>query len=346
MNKKRIFLSTFLVLGLVGIGVSSAQQENPSGYHLIGKVLIGGGGGWDYMALSVRTRLLYVTHGDCVEIIDVDTGVKTASIPGFRGVHGVALAPDKGRGYISDGKGNGIAVFDLATGRVLDDIPSSGKDPDGILYDAFSGRVFAFNGLSSNATVIDASANRVVGTIDLGGKPEFPATDGRGMIFVNDQGTSEVLAIDAGSLTVRRRWSIAPGARPTGLAIDPANGRLFSVCNKVLVVSNFAKGKVVATVPIGRSPDAVRYDPETGLIFTSNGEGTLTIVRQETPDDYRVLDTIATAPGARTMELDPATHHVFLVTASFGPDSIATNEKPHPRPPIVPGTFILLEYGK
>jgi DNA-binding beta-propeller fold protein YncE len=214
------------------------------------------------------------------------------------------------------------------------------------MYDAFSDRVFTFNGRTANATAIDAATNKVVGTVDIGGKPEFAVTDGKGIIFVNNEDKSEIVAFDAKTLEVKKRWAIAPGEGPSGLAIDLKNKRLFSVCDKVMVVSDFENGKVVTTVPIGSGPDAVRYDAGTGLVFSSNGEGTLTVVRQESADKYSVLETIKTAPRARTMELDPKTHHVFVVTAEFGPAPAPTKDQPKPRPSVVPGSFQVLEFGK
>jgi YVTN family beta-propeller protein len=345
-NKKSIILAGLLVLGLVGFGLAAIQQANPSGYHLLKKIVIGGEGGWDYLALEGQSRLLYVSHGNAFEIVNVDTGVKSEPITDLKGVHGVAFAPDRGRGYISNGRGNSVSVFDLKTNKVLEEIPSSGQNPDSIMYDAFSDRVFTFNGRTANATAIDAATNKVVGTIDIGGKPEFAVTDGTGIIFVNNEDKSEVVAFDAKTLEVKKRWSIAPGEGPSGMAIDLKNKRLFSVCDKVMVVSDFENGKVVTTVPIGGGPDAVRYDAGTGLVFSSNGEGTLTVVRQESADKYSVLDTIKTAPRARTMELDPKTHHVFVVTAEFGPAPAPTKDQPKPRPSAVPGSFQVLEFGR
>jgi YVTN family beta-propeller protein len=327
-------------------GFAVAQAPKPGGYHLLKKHVLGGEGGWDYMALDAKSRLLYVTHGSAVEILNIDTGVKGEPITDLKGVHGVAFAPERNRGYISNGRGNTVSVFDLKTHKVLEEVPSTGQNPDAIMYDAFSGRVFTFNGRTANATAIDAATNKAVGTVDIGGKPEFAVTDGKGMIFVNNEDKSEIVAFDARSLEVKKRWSIAPGEGPSGLAIDLKGKRLFSVCDKVLVVSDFVNGKVVTTVPIGSGPDAVRYDPGTGLVFSSNGEGTLTVVKQESPDKYSVLETVTTAPRARTMELDPKTHHVFVVTAEFGPAPAPTKEQPRPRPTIVPGSFMVLEFGK
>jgi DNA-binding beta-propeller fold protein YncE len=344
MKACRVGLAVLLGVSLAGFAAAEAQK--PDGYHLIKKHVLGGEGGWDYMALDGRSRLLYVSHGSAVEILNVDTGVKGEAITGLQGVHGVAFAPERDRGYISNGRGNSVSVFDLKTHKVLETVPSSGQNPDAIMYDAFSGRVFTFNGRTANATAIDAATNKVVGTVDIGGKPEFAVTDGQGTIFVNNEDKSEIVAFDAKSLAVKKHWSIAPGEGPSGLAIDLKGNRLFSVCDKVMVVSDFEKGTVVTTVPIGEGPDAVRYDAGTGLIFASNGEGTLTVVKQESADKYTVLETVATARGARTLELDPKTHHVFVVTAEFGPAPAPTQEQPRPRPAVIPGSFMVLEFGK
>jgi DNA-binding beta-propeller fold protein YncE len=344
MKAFRIGLVFLWTMAMLSFGVAQAQK--PGGYHLLKKHVLGGEGGWDYMALDGRTRLLYVTHSSAVEILNIDTGVKGEPITGLKGAHGVAFAPERNRGYISNGRGNTVSIFDLKTHEVLGEVSSSGENPDAIMYDAFSGRVFTFNGRTGNATAIDAATNKVVGTVDIGGKPEFAVTDGKGTIFVNNEDKSEIVAFDAKSLEVKKRWSIAPGEGPSGLAIDLKGERLFSVCNEVMVVSDFVNGKVVTTVPIGRGPDAVRYDPGTGLIFASNGEGTLTVVKQESPDKYTVVETVPTARRARTMELDPKTHHVFVVTAEFGPAPAPTKERPRPRPPVIPGTFMVLEFAK
>jgi len=344
MKSFRVGLVFLLAMAMVSF--AAAQVQKPAGYHLLKKHVLGGEGGWDYMALDGKTRLLYVTHGGAVEILNVDTGVKGEAIANLKGVHGVAFAPERNRGYISNGRGDSVSVFDLRTHKIIEEVPSSGQNPDAIMYDVFSGRVFTFNGRTANATAIDADTDKVVGTVDIGGKPEFAVTDGKGAIFVNNEDKSEVVVFDAKSLEVKKRWSIAPGEGPSGLAIDLKGMRLFSVCDNVMVVSDFVNGKVVTTVPIGGGPDAVRFDPETGLIFASNGEGTLTVVKQESADKYAVLETVTTARGARTMELDLKTHHIFVVTAEFGPAPAPTKEEPRPRPAIVPGSFMVLEFGK
>ncbi len=343
--EKTLRVGLGLLLALAAAGFAGAQAPKPNGYHLVKKHVLGGEGGWDYLALDPGSRLLYVTHGASVEVLNVDTGVKGEPITGLRGVHGVAFAPKRDRGYISNGRDNSVTVFDLKTSKVIAEVPTSGQNPDSVMYDAFSDRVFTFNGRTANATAIDAATDKVVGTVDIGGKPEFAVTDGRGTIFVNNEDKSEVVAFDAMSLAVTKRWSIAPGEGPSGLAIDLKHKRLFSVCDKIMAVSDYEKGKLVTTVPIGEGPDAVRFDPRTGLVFASNGEGTLTVVRQDSADKYTVVETVPTARGARTMELDPKTHHVFVVTAEFGPAPAPTAEQPRPRPTVVPGSFMVLEFG-
>lgn len=214
MSKKNVFLAILLVLAFAGFGLAVAQQTTPAGYHLLKKIVIGGSGGWDYLALDAQSRLLYVSHGNAFEVVNVDTGAKLDPIANLKGVHGVAFAPDRGRGYISNGQGNSVTVFDLKTRQVIEEISiSPAQNPDAILYDAFSGRVFTFNGRTANATAIDAATDKVVGTVDIGGKPEFAQTDGKGIIFVNNEDKSEIVAFDAKTLEVKKRWSIAPGGK-------------------------------------------------------------------------------------------------------------------------------------
>ncbi len=350
MNKKKI-LSNLMVacvatMMIVAMYPSFMLAQNPPGHHLLKKIVIGGEGSWDYLTLDVQTRLLYIAHSTVVEILNVDTGVKGEPILNLKGVHGVALAPDLGRGFISNGRSATVSIFDLKTGKISGEVPT-GKNPDAITYDGPTHRVFAFNAGSDSATVIDASSGKVVGTVDLGGGPEFSVPDGKGMIYVNLEDKSEIVGFEARTLEIKHRWPLAPGEGPSGLAIDLKNRRLFSVCgNKELVVMDADSGKVVASLPIGGGVDAVRFDPSTGLIFSSNGEGTLTVIHQDSPDRYEVEETVVTARGARTLELDPKTHRVFLATAEFGPAPAATKEKPRPRPTIMPGTFMILEFGK
>ena len=337
-------LALALVLFLSGMELQAGPK--PAGYHLLKKTVLGGEGFWDYLALDTLTRIMYITHGTEVVCFQVDSSRKLASISGLQGVHGVAFAVKLGRGYVSNGRSDSLTVFDLKTGEKSAEI-KTGANPDAILYDDFSGRLFSFNGRSADATAVNAADNSVAGTIPLGGKPEFAQSDGNGTIFVNIEDSSEIAAFDSRSLEVLRRWKLAPGQEPSGLALDKKNRRLFSVCaNKMLVVSNADSGAIVATAPIGAGCDGVRFDPTSGLIFSSNGEGTMTVIRQVAPDQYEVVETVATARGCRTLELDLQTHHVFVVTAEFAPAQAATAENPRPRPQVLPGTFQILEFGQ
>jgi YVTN family beta-propeller protein len=318
-----------------------------SGYHLLRTYKLGGEGFWDYLYLDAAARRLYVSHATHVVVMNADDGTVAGDIPNTNGVHGVAIAPELGRGYTSNGRDTTVTVFDTKTLKVLRTIKVTGAGPDAIVYDPASRRVFTCNGRGANATAIDAARDSVVGTLALGGKPEFAVTDNEGRLYVNVEDTAEIVAIDTRKLTILARWSLAPGEGPSGLAIDREHQRLFAVCeNEKMVVLDAGTGKVVATPPIGKGTDGVRFDPGTGLAFSSNGEGTLTVVHQDDPDHYRVVDTVATQRGARTLELDPATHAVYLSAASFGPAPAPTAENPRPRPAIVPGSFVVLVFGR
>ena len=325
---------------------AGAKQKPPSGYHLIKQVKLGGEGGWDYLTFDAKGKRLFISRSTHVMVVDAETGAGVGDIPGAEGVHGIALVPDLGKGYTSNGRASTVTVFDLKTLKALKQIPV-GKNPDAILYDPASRRVFTMNGASRDATAIDAATDTVAGTVALDGRPEFAVSDERGHVFVNLEDKSSVAEFDPKKLSVLARWPIAPGEEPSGLAIDRKHARLFSTgANKTLVVLDALTGKVVATLPIGGGVDAAGFDPETGLAFSSNGEGTLTVVREDSPDKFTVLENVATRRGARTMALDPKTHRVFLVTAEFGPPPAPTPERPRPRPRVVPGSFTLLILGR
>jgi YVTN family beta-propeller protein len=248
-------------------------------------------------------------------VLDVDSEAVVATIPNTPGVHGIALAPELGRGFISNGKASTVTIFDLKTLKPIADVPT-GQKPDAIIFDPASSRVFAFNGGSNSATAIDAATGKVAGTVDLGGGPEYAAADGKGFVYDNLEDESLVLKIDARKLTVDQRWPTAPCASPSSMAIDAANRRLFLGCrNKVMAVMNADTGKVITTLPIGDHVDATAFDPDTKLIFNSNGEGTITVIRQDNPDKYSAVETVKTVPKAKTMALDPKTHRLFLSTA-------------------------------
>jgi DNA-binding beta-propeller fold protein YncE len=342
----RTSLSSVLFVCVLVLLASLALAAGSSGYHVAKKTVLGGDGGWDYLTVDAKARRIYISRGTHVMIVDADSAAVVGDIPGTNGVHGIAIAYDMDKGFISDGRDNNVTIFDTKTLKVLGTAPA-GKNPDAIIYDPASKRVFAFNGSSKDATAIDAKTGTVAGTIPLGGKPEFAAADEKGHVFVNIEDTSEIVQFDSNKLTVENRWKIAPGEEPSGLAMDRKHRRLFSVCsNKLMVVVNADTGKVVTTLPIGQGTDAAGFDPETGFAFSSNGEGTLTVVHEDSADKFSVVDTVPTQVRARTMALDTKTHQVFTVTAEFGPPPAATAQQPRPRPPMVPGSFTLLTLSR
>ena len=279
-------------------------------------------------------------------VIDADSGRIVGDIPGTEGVHGIALAPELKRGFTSNGRTSTVTVFDLATLQPTSRVKTTGENPDAILFEPVTRRVFTFNGRGRNVTAIDAVSGDIVGTIPLGGKPEFCASDASGRVFVNIEDRSEVAVIDAKKLTVEARWPLAPCEEPSGMAIDQKRQRLFVGCrNRLLVVMSASDGRIVAKLPIGEGNDAVAFDPEAGVVFASNGDGTLTLVREKTPGTYAVVQTVATKKGARTLAVDAKTHRVLLPAADYGPPPSPTPENPRPRPSLVPGSFEILIAG-
>ncbi len=315
-------------------------------YVPAGSFPVGGKGGWDYLALDAPSHRLFVSHSGDVEVLDDSSGKVLGKISGMKRVHGIAFANDLHTGFISDGGSDEVVFFDLKTLAVQKKV-KTGANPDGIVYDSASKCVFAFNGHSQNATAIDAATGSVKATIALGGKPEFPVSDGKGSIYDNIEDKGEIVKLDSKALKVKAHWSVAPCESPSGLAMDQANRRLFAVCeNKLMAVVDADSGKVVATPAIGEGPDAAAFDPGKDLAFSSNGqEGTLTIVKQDGKDAYSVAATVPTAKGARTMTLDPKTHKIYLSTAEFGSAPEATADHPHPRPSILPDTFRVLVFA-
>src|SRR5713101_2180638 len=314
-------LCSFVLLALVSTAfVNESEACNPGmpaapGYHLLKKIEVGGEGGWDYLSVDSAGRRLYVSRSTRVMVFDVDTGKSVGEIPDTPGVHGIAIADDLGRGFTSNGRDASVTIFDLKTLKPIGKV-KVGTNPDCILYDPATHRVFAFNRGSSDVSAIEAKTGEVAGLIPLGGHPEFATADGKGMVFVNLDNKSEVVAIDSKKLEVKAHWPVAPAEDCSGMAIDRKHSRLFSVCgNKKMAVMDANTGKVVADVPIGGGPDAAGFDPETSLAFSSNGEGTLTVVHEDSPDKYTVVANVPTQRGARTMALDPKTHNVFLATA-------------------------------
>jgi DNA-binding beta-propeller fold protein YncE len=332
-----------LVAAVVVLFATQSSAEPSSGYKIARKVHVGGDGGWDYLAVDAPARRLYVTHGTRVLVFDADTVTQVGEIANTAGVHGVAIAPELHRGFTSNGKTSTVTIFDLTTLARIDEIKVSGENPDAILYDPASRRVFAFNGRSANATVLDAATGRLEATLPLPGKPEFATTDSNGRAYVNIEDKSEVTVLDTKKPAVLEHWPLAPCEEPTGMAIDRKSKRLFIGCgNRKMAVIDAATGRLVTTLPIGDGVDANAFDPGTALAFSSNGDGTLTVVSVESPDKFTVLENVATQRGARTMALDEKTHRIFLSTADFGPPPPATAEQPHPRPSVVPDSFTIL----
>jgi YVTN family beta-propeller protein len=330
----------FLFIGLLLLGLS--LQGNAQHYKVSGRIPLGGEGGWDYLFADSANGQLYVSHGTQVEVVDLASEKPVAKITGMKRIHGIAVAKDLNRGYISDGGDDVVLIFDLKSNAVLQKVPA-GKNPDGILYDPYSRRVFAFNGRSNDVTAIDAASGKVAGTIALDGKPEFPVSDGKGNVYANIEDKSEIVQLDPQTLKVKKTWPLSPCEEPSGLAIDLEARRLFSVCsNNKMAVVNADSGQVIATVAIGDGPDAAAYDPGSKLVFSSNGSGTLTVVGQSSPDKYSVLENVPTERSARTMTLDTKTHKIYLSAAQLGATPEATADNPHPRPKIVPDSFHIL----
>jgi DNA-binding beta-propeller fold protein YncE len=337
----------FTIIAVLSFATAVAPIRQSSGYHVVRRYALGGEGGWDYLLLDPATRRLYVSRGTRVVVIDADSGAVRGEIPNTPGVHGVALAPDLGRGATSNGRDQSVTIFDLRSLKALGRVRTTGGNPDAIVYEPATHRVFTFNGAGQNATAIDVMAGAVAGTVALGGKPEFAVALGDGRIYVNIEDTAELVVLDARRLAVEARWPLAPCQEPTGLALDAAHARLFAACsNRLMVVIDPGNGRVVATLPIGDGVDGTAFDAGTGLAFSSNGEGTLTVIREVTPDSFAVVETVPTQRGARTLALDPRTHALFLPTAEFGPAPAPTPEQPRPRPALVPGTFVILVVGR
>jgi DNA-binding beta-propeller fold protein YncE len=327
---------------------STASGAAPPSYSLQQRIAVGGTGGWDYLTLDPEARRLYISRADRVQVLDIDKGAVTSEIRPAEGVHGIALAPKLNRGYTSNGRGNSVTVFDLATLKTSQVVAIPAQNPDAILFVPEAGRVLTFNGHSKDVTAIDASTLAVVGHLTLGSKPEFAQGDGTGRVFVNLEDEKGAIAVlDAKTLSLTATWPMAGCVEPSGLAIDRAHHRLFSACdNGVMAVTDSSNGRAVARVPIGKDPDAAGIDPELGLVFTSNGgDGTLTVVHEDDPDHYTVVQTVTTEPSARTLAVDTKTHKLWLVSAKFGPRPAPTASEPKPRPPMLPDTFTVLVVG-
>jgi YVTN family beta-propeller protein len=340
----RSFAAAAMLCGLLAAPSFLAAQKP---YHIIDRWKLGGEGWWDYLLADPTAHRLYLTRGARVDVLDTETGKLAGSIAGLHGTHGITLDHAGKFGYISDGGGNAVVVFDRATLATVAVIPA-GTNPDAIVFEPATQTVWAFNGRSSDATVIDAATRKVVATVPLPGKPEFAGVDGRGIVFDNIEDKSELVRLDAKTLKLTAEWPLAGCEEPTGLAIDPKRGRLFSVChNKKMVVTDAKTGKSLATPDIGEGPDAAGWDAAHKLVFSSNGggTGTLTVINAGA-SGYSVIEELETQRGARTMAYDPAADRIYLVTAEFGPRPAVTADNPRPRAEVVPGSFIVLVVGR
>jgi len=336
-----VLVATCLVLGPGTLSLT-AQSAADTNYHLSRDIKLGGDGRWDCLTVDTAKHRLFIARQNRVTVVDLESGKVIGEIPGLNGAHGVALAYLAGHGFATSGRDSSVTMFDLKTLKVLRRTKAA-DDADAVVYDPASKRVFTFNGDAGSSTAIDPVSGAVVGTIPLGGKPEFGVTDGRGRLYVNIEDKGEVAQIDPVRLRVTGRWSIAPCEEPTGLAVDRTRHLLFSAChNGVMAISDAAARRKIAEVPIGQGVDGAEFDPGTRLVFASNGDGTLTVVHEDSRTTFHVVSTSPTRRGARTMALDEHTHRVYTVTAAFGPTPAPTAEEPRPRPSLVPGTFSLL----
>jgi len=331
---------TFLTLLSAALIMSSSCVIAQSNYRAGNKIHVEGDGGWDYLNVDEISGRIFVSHGTVAQAIDIKTGKLAGTLPDTKGIHGIAIANDLNKGFTSNGRDSSVTIFNLKTFEVITKINVTGRNPDAILYDPFSQKVFTFNGGSNNSTVIDAKANKVIGTIPLDGKPEFSVTDLKGKVFVNIEDKSVINVINSTTLKVEQHWPIAPGEEPSGLALDNQTHRLFSVCsNKLMVVTDALSGKIITTLPIGDRCDGVVFDPGKKRAYASNGEGSITVVQEENGNSFKVLETVATQPGAKTIAIDKTTHHLYLTTAEYETAPTAANR----RPPVKPNSFVILD---
>jgi DNA-binding beta-propeller fold protein YncE len=346
MMRISAYFALCVSLSAAGTAVAADTSPIPAADYTVSRSFsLGGGGGWDYLALEASGARLFISRQDRVDVVETVSGKLAGSIANTQGVHGIAFAPALMRGFTSNGRSNTVSVFELDTLRVIHEVSVSGRKPDAILYEPKRNYLITANGDSDNLSIIDAGTLQLAADVPLPGPPEFMATDGAGMVYVNiETGAGRIVAVDAKTLTVKGNWPLPGCSKPTGLALDSAHHRLFSVCeNQVMAVTDSVSGKQVARVVIGRGPDAAAFDPELGLVFSSNGiDGTLTVIHEDSPDEYRVISSVTTLVSARTMALDPATHRIYLAVARLGGTPPATEQQPHPRPSIVPDSFSIL----
>jgi DNA-binding beta-propeller fold protein YncE len=336
--KKMIFIIAGIFLSLLGLN----GQNSAGGYKIVQQIQLEGDGFWDYLNADDATGMLYVSHGKMVHVVDMKTGKSVATITDVNGVHGIAIAPEFNKGFISNGADNNVTVFNTKDFSVIEKVDVTGKNPDAILYEPLTKTIITWNGRSSNATVIDAKTDKVIQTIDLAGKPEAAVSDGKGKVFVNIEDKSEVSMINVKTWKVEQSWSISPGEEPSGLALDNENHRLFSATDKLMVVLDAETGKVITTLPTGGRVDGAGFDPGLKRAYSSCGEGELTVVQEENANSFKVLANVPIQPGARTISVSAKTHRIYLPTAEFGPTPEKTADNPRPRPALKPGTFTVL----
>ena len=339
--RKHAMLLAFGLLALAAFALVGSlcrvAAASSSGYHVVRTISVPGEDGWDYLTVDSDARRVYISHGTHVVVMNADTYAIEGDIPDTPGVHGIAIASDLGRGFISSGRANIATIFDLKSLKTIGTV-NTDANPDAIAYDPVSKRVFTFNGRGKNTTAINAVDGSVIGTLALGGKPEFAVADGKGNIFVNNEDTSELMELATQTVSETHRWPLAPCKSPSGLAMDRKNRRLFSVCDEgVMSVMDPDKGKVVATPAICDGPDAAAFDPATDYVFASCGDGILTVIHEDSPDKFTVIDSVSTKKSARTMGLDLKTHNIFLPAADFDPP--APGER---RGKMKPGSFVIL----
>lgn len=326
---------------MIVAAAAASAQTGPARYEVVDRLKPGGDGGWDFLAIDAKRHHLFVTRGDTVQVVDLASGKLLAALTDLHGSHGVAIADDAG--FISNGKSNSVTVFDLDTLKVVESVPIAGIGPDAMLYEPLQKRVYTMNHKSGDITVLDAATRKVVGTIEALGALEVAVTDGEGKLFVNSEESNELAVIDIQSSSMAAHWPLGACRSPTGLAIDAAHARLFAVCaNNKMVVVDAKSGRLVAELPIGGRPDGAAFDAALGMAYSSNGDGTLTVVHEDDPDHFHVVENLPTQFGARTMALDPQTHRIYLSAARYGPMPAATAAAPRPRAPVLPGSFNVL----
>jgi hypothetical protein len=341
MKRSLVFVSCLFFLFIAS---NLFGQNAKSEYSIVNKIHLPGDGGWDYLSVDEAGARLFVSHSTMVVVADLKTNQLAGTINDTPGVHGIALAEDLNKAFISVGRNGSVKIINFKTLEVIADVKVTGQNPDAIMYDQFSKKVFTFNGGSSNSTVLNAVTNEVVGTIALEGKPEFPVSDGKGKIYVNIEDKSLISVIDVKTMKVEKSWPIAPGEEASGLALDNETHRLFTVCsNKLMVVLDALDGHVVTSLPIGDGCDGVKFDPGMKRAYSSNGGGTMTVVQEVNKNSFKVLENVTTMSGSRTLAVDTKTHHIYLPSAEYMPAPAATTENPRPRRSMKPGSFAVLD---